>query len=557
LGSISPKTMPLATDLADTASAIVEAPPKRFRRSTSDLIREQKLRQAFSANQSQRSLDAGSLSKSEALVAAPIDLTVAYVDPISSQVPTDDRVLDSTKSFQAAEKGRVEHLELAAEKERQQTTRPTKSTPCLQTSEDLSGDLSIKTSIRLTTPHGSFAWLRRLPAVLRSQAGDAMKGPARDLVLAMCKDSLPKLMTDPDKALLWMERIANCLTWYQLEGPSVPTAPLTSGASLEERLAWRRVEEWDEAFRSLHALLRQGLVSTYAIVSERFAVIVCGQGSGPWTSSRSNETQRPTHAAPCAVLCPSVDELRRMLQENHVSFEVAEIASQEDPAPPSELTLEEKRIRQEQEAEEEGSKTQLAIPFATEPPASSMEQIRSDLRELRRIGEKVVTPDEQARITPLSSALWFEGAWRVHGLLDVLRQHFLVAPLPGAPPSATRLPRLVAPTTFCHASVKCAEVLKTQTVKASGTPGTPDERVQHIAELSGNFFPGQVRRLLELLRVLLPSFECNLVTEQRHCVGINAFTQLGMHHVEAVKCESAGSGLGGTLGWMWEFKLGT
>jgi len=381
-----------------------------------------------------------------------------------------------------------------------------------------------------------------------------MKGPARELVLAMCKDSLPKLMTDPDKALLWMERIANCLTWYQLEGPSVPTAPLAPGASLEERLSWRRVEEWDEAFRSLHALLRQGLVSTYAIVSERFAVIVLGQGSGPWISTRSSETQRPTHSAPCAVLCPSVDELRRMFQENHVSFEVAEITSQADPASPSELTSEEKQQRLQHE--EEGGKTQLAVPFAAEHPASSMEQIRSDLRELRRIGEKVVTPDEQTRITPLSSALWFEGAWRVHGMLDVLRQHFLAAPLPGGPPSAVRLPRLVAPTTFCHASVKCAEVLKTQTFKAGGTPGMPGDKVQHIAELSGNFFPGQVRRLLELLRVLLPSFECNLVTEQRHTVGINAFTQLGMHYVEAVKCESAGAGLGGTLGWKWEFKLG-
>lgn len=269
---------------------------------------------------------------------------------------------------------------------------------------------------------------------------------------------------------------------------------------------------------------------------------------------RSGETQRPTHAAPCAVLCPSVDELRRMLQENHVSFEVAEIASQEDPALASELTTEEKGQRIEHE--EENGKTQLAVPFATEPPASSMEQIRSDLRELRRIGEKVVTPDEQSRITPLSSALWFEGAWRVHGLLDVLRQHFLAAPLPGAPPSAVRLPRLVAPTTFCHASVKSAEVLKTQTVKASGAPGMPGDKVQHSAELSGNLFPGQVRRLLELLRVLLPSFECNLVTDQRHCVGINAFTQLGMHHIEAVKCESAGTGLGGTVGWKWEFKLG-
>jgi len=487
-------------------------------------------------------------------VAAPIDLSVAYADPISSQVPTDDRALDSSKSFEAAEKSRVRQLERAAERERQKVTRSTKSTPSLQSSEDLSGDLSIKTSIRLTTTHGPFAWLRRLPAVLRSQAGDAMKGPARELVLAMCKDSLPKLMTDPDKALLWMERIANCLTWHQLEGPSVPTAPLSSGASLEERLAWRRVEEWDEAFRSLHALLRQGLVSTYAIVSERFAVIVLGQGSGPWISTRSSETQRPTYAAPCAVLCPSVDELRRMLQENHVSFEVAEITRQEDPAPPSELTSEESRQTLQQQ--EEGGKTQLAVPFAAEPPASSMEQIRSDLRELRRIGEKVVTPDEQGRITPLSSALWFEGAWRVHGLLDVLRQHFLAAPLPGAPPSAVRLPRLVAPTTFCHASVKCAEVLKTQTFKASGPSGMPGDKMQHLAELSGNFFPGQVRRLLELLRVLLPSFECNLVTEQRHCVGINAFTQLGMHHVEVVKCESAEVGLGGTLGWKWEFKLG-
>lgn len=537
--------MPIGSDAAMDVSTLVQPPAKKYRRSTSDLIREQHLRQLCPT-----SVVAVPEQRSDALVAVPEQLALKYADPISLHVDPEERAVDSTKSFEAAARSRVRQLELAAALERRESMKPTKTEPILQSSEDLTSDLSIKTELRLASAHGSFRWLRRLPSALQCQTAEVARGAARDAILEMCKDCLPKLMTDPDKAVRWMERIADCLTWYQLEGPLFPTTALASNITPEERLAWRRVEEWDQAFRSLDTLLRQGLVSTFAIVSERFSVTVFGEGTGPWTSSRTGSMHRPTKSAPCAVLCPSVDEIRRMLQENHVSFEVADIC-----ASSSSTALQDGReLGTEIQRCNEECTVQAVTPSAS-MSLSSMEQIRSDLRELRRVGEKVVTPDEMNRVTPLSSALWFEGAWRVHALLDILRQYFLAAPLAASAPSPPRLPRLFAPKAFSHAAVQCAGVQKTQTVKASATNGASPDRIHHVAELSGVFFSGQVRRLLELLRVLLPSFECSLLADPRHCTGVNAFTQLGMHHVERVECECAGSN--GTTSWKWQFKLAT
>merc|ERR1740129_2358968 len=134
--------------------------------------------------------------------------------------------------------------------------------------------------------------------------------------------------------MLWMERITACLTWYQVEGPPVPAPLAAAGPTAEERASRRRAEEWDEAFRSLEGLLRQGVVSSFCIISERFGVTVLGEGSGQWKHPKTGEWQRPTLSAPCAVLCPSVDELRKMLQQNHVPFEVAELKGPE-AAPPA------------------------------------------------------------------------------------------------------------------------------------------------------------------------------------------------------------------------------
>merc|ERR1712048_1325727 len=125
-------------------------------------------------------------------------------------------------------------------------------------------------------------------------------------------------------------------------------------------------------------------------------------------------------------------------------------------------------------------------------------------------GEKVVSPDAagaSGAAMPASSTLWFEGAWRVHALLDVLRQHALGAPLSGARTAAPTLPRLIAPSPFAHATACSAEVVKTQSVPAvaSGAPGGRQEtETRNVAELIGFFFPTQVRKLLELFRMLLP-----------------------------------------------------
>lgn len=548
------------------ADAMVLAPPaaKRFRRSTSDLIREQRLRQVGQQQQQQQASAAAAVVVSEALVPAALaaapEPALQFVDPISSQVDTQDlQGADSALSFEVAARSRIRQLELAAQQEKQEAVKPSEAEPVLTSSEDLAGDLSIKTALRLSTTHGSFRWLRRLPAALRCQSCDSTRGAAREAVEEVCKDCFPKLMQNPDKAVRWVERIAACLTSYRMDGPSLPPSPPTSSsASPEERAAWRRVEEWDEAFRGLEQLLRQGLVPAFAVQAERFSVTVFGEGAGPWRCARTGASKRPTAGAPSAVLCPSADELRRMLQENHVSFEVAEICgSSASSASAAGAGGRELRGRASEEGADAGEKAIVAAGGA--PPAHAlMEDIRSDLRELRRGGQKVVTPEEMgAAVTPLSSALWFEGAWRVHALLDVLRQYFLGEPLPSGAVSPARLPRLVAPVAFPHAAVQSAEVIKTQTVhNSTGAPAAPAaEKAQHNAELSGCFFPSQVKRLSELLTVLLPSFSCNLTAETRLCTGINAFTQLGMRHVETVECESLDTGPNGAMSLKWDFKL--
>lgn len=515
------------------------APVKRPRRSTSDLIREQQLRQACMAQSIQSASEAPGTTCT-ALDVIP-QMAVQFAEPISQQVNMQDRAADSAKSFEAAARSGKRQLELAAAQEKQQDMRPVEPDLVLNSSEDLASDLSMKTALRFTTPQISFRWLRRLPLALRVQplkALDAKSSLVRESVIEACKECLPQMMTEPDKAVVWMDRIAACLSWYQLEGPLVPSTPLVSNSSsTEDHLAWRRVEEWDEAFRCLETLLRQGLIPSFTIVAERFSITVFGEGTGPWLSPSKTPTPKPTQNTPCALLCPSLDEFRTMLQENHVQFEVANIDQNSNL-----------QHSQEIPGQSQDAKTQAIVPTAGSSQ-KMMEEIRSDLRKLRRDGEKVVTPDEMNRVTPLSSALWFEGSLRVHALLDVLRQYFLGAPLSASPPSPPRLPRLVAPAPFSHAAVQSATVLKTQTVQNNN-------KELHTAELSGCFFPQQVRRFLELLRVLLPSFTCSLTADPRHSVGVNAFTQLGMRRIESVECKCITAGSSGATNWKWEFKLG-
>jgi len=415
-------------------------------------------------------------------------------------------------------------------------------------SEDFGHDLSLKTVLRLSTPHASFRWLRRLPPALRCQSLKSLDGPnaaaVREAILEMCRECLPKLMEVPDKAVRWVERIASCLSWYQLDGPPMPSTPLAQSlnSTPEERAARRRVEEWDEAYRSLEVLLRQGMVPTFTILADRFSVAVFGDGAGPWKSSRTGSMQQPTRDSPCAVLFPSRDEFRTMLQENHVPFEVAKIRRSPGTQDASDS--------RDQQLDGALAVREEALVLAGGPKAVPELETQSDLRELRRDAEKVVFPEEMNSVTPMSSALWLEGSWRVHALLDVLRQHFLAAPLAASPLAAPRLPRLVSPAPFAHAAVSSVEVLGTQTLPGNGQP-------QYTAELGGFFFPGQVRRLLEFLRVLLPSFSCGFTAEAHHRLGINAFTPLGTRHIESVECERTQAGADSAAGWKWEFKLGT
>lgn len=237
-----------------------------------------------------------------------------------------------------------------------------------------------------------------------------------------------------------------------------------------------------------------------------------------------------------------------MLRESHVGFDIANIPQKKLARTASIVPID---------------PTTAIVPADRVP--NIIEENQADLRDLRKDGERVVTPDEMSKAKPPSTALWFEGAWRVHGMLDVLRQFLLSAPLPSAPTAAPpRLPRLIAPMPFSHAAVHSTEVVKTQTsragIGASSTASTVREKVnngedeRHTVELSGCFFPGQVRRLLELLRVPLPSFTCRLAAEPRHSTGINAFTQLGMYRLEGVRCERLPAAEG-SEGWNWEFEL--
>lgn len=422
--------------------------------------------------------------------------------------------------------------------------------PVLQSAEDLLGDLSLKHGLRLATTHASFKWLHRLPPSLRcrpgAQRGDATHNAARDTVLQVCRECLPLMVSDPDKAVQWMDRIIRCLSWYEVEGPAMPTTASASSAATsavpEERSAWRRTEEWDEAFRSLHTLLRQGLVSSFVVVAERFTVTVFGDGSGPWESANDGSSHRPTQQSPCAVVCPSHAEFRTMLQENHVGFDIADVFGSKVDAAGAGDGL--------------ASASTAVVPFQNDRAAQEEKSLLKEMRELRKDNEKVLSPGRPRRANkPVSTALWLEGAWRVHAMLDVLRQFFLAAPLEAKPTSPSRLPRLIAPVPFSHAALHAAQVVKTHTPKPPGSgataggAATANKGNEYVAELSGCFFPIQVRRLLELLRVPLPSFSCRLVAESRHSPGINAFTKLGSYRVEGVRCEKDGDK------WKWAFEL--
>eukprot|EP00929_Paragymnodinium_shiwhaense_P021900 TRINITY_DN14158_c0_g1_i1.p1 TRINITY_DN14158_c0_g1~~TRINITY_DN14158_c0_g1_i1.p1 ORF type:complete len:568 (-),score=176.40 TRINITY_DN14158_c0_g1_i1:39-1742(-) len=431
----------------------------------------------------------------------------------------------------------------AATVKKKEKTRPDE--PTLASSEDLSSDLGVKTTMQLSSHHASFKWLWRLPAALRLRhpPGTIERSEAaKKAVLDVCRDCLPALTADPDKALKWLDRVAGGLTWYEVEGPPLPNdraQGVFEALQAEEQQARRRVEEWDEAYRSLEMLLRQGLLSTFAVVTERFHVVVLGEGAGPVFCRRTGQLRKPSQHAPIAVLAPSQDELRVMLQENHVPFDVADFEDEVgSDAMQADLPALEDGYPTDGDATADAIDAGAADGQLVQAPSrrlrkagsaltldspgrlgrrSSLEDIQ-DLRQCMADGFRVTTPEEIAadKKKPMLSTLWFDGSWRVHALLDVLRQHALAAPMSPAPPVPRQLPKLVAPAPFSHARARTAEVVQTRSA-----PLNVDQK------------------------------------QDRRTKGINAFTKLGMFSVEGVECERFPTGVQpDAFEWKWEFRLG-
>ena len=298
-----------------------------------------------------------------------------------------------------------------------------KPLPQLSSAEDLLSDQSVQPVLTLTTCAMTWKWLRRLPCALRFQRdlNDAVRAAA----LEACRDNIPFLLADENKAVAWLAKISEILCWHEVDGPA--RGPVEPATGPHEDC--REVQEWDEAYRSLWVLLLQGVISTFCIESDRFSVVVFGDGTEPWTSPTSGEVIKPSRLEPCAVLWPSTRELRCMLQGNHVYFDM----------PPRSLQRQ-ASLEQPQSLASESVKGVTVMPYAkggTEVEDHLSAKARQDLLELRRDGERAKTPGGGEDFKLTKSALCFQGSWRVHMLMNVLRQHFLGHPMP----SAVKMPR--------------------------------------------------------------------------------------------------------------------
>ena len=326
----------------------------------------------------------------------------------------------------ASQRGQVHSADKRHQLKRQPTVEDVVQEPGLSSAEDLLSDQNLHSTLRLATGTMSWKWLRRLPPALQCQRDlGKLSDPVRASALEMCKASLQCLLTDEAKAVAWLTKTAASLGWYELEGP-------TRGPEEEENEV-RKVREWNEAYRSLWLLLRQGALPAFCIEAERFSVMVFGDGGGTWTSPANGQQVKPSRSEPCAILWPSSRELRSMLQENHVYFDMPHM-------PPR--TLQRQTSAADAPKCSAGDGTSTAATNALVPLAkgskgmeveNSVSQTRQDLLELRRDGERAKAPgDGDYDFAKTKSALCFQGAWRVHLLVNVLRQHFLGHPMSSA-----------------------------------------------------------------------------------------------------------------------------
>ena len=313
------------------------------------------------------------------------------------------------------------HLEKVEEMPKRQKTNEDASPhlPHLSSAEDISSDQAVQHTLRLTTSVMSWKWLRRLPSALRYSKD--LNDPVRAAALDACHASLPHLLSDENKAVSLLAKIANSLCWYEVEGPVPVPGPVQSSSCQQSR----QIREWDEAYRSLWVLLRQGVVPSFCLEAERFSVMVFGDGGGTWTSPSSGQQVKPSRSEPCAILWPSIRELRSMLQENHVYFDM----------PPRSLQRQASTAEPPRLAGDGASGLRAVVPLSkgcSDGEAAVSDTTRQDLLELRRAGVRAKTPGDGDYFTNIKSALCFQGGWRVHLLLNVLRQHFLGQPMPAA-----------------------------------------------------------------------------------------------------------------------------
>lgn len=405
--------------------------------------------------------------------------------------------------------------------------------PSLSSSQDLLSDQTVHYTLRLSTSCMSWKWLRRLPTALLCQRDKKdLSDPVRAAALEACRANLPCLLADESKALAWLSAIAASLSWYELEGPT-----RTSGQDEVQD-----VQEWDKAYGSLWLLLQQGALPSFSIEAERFSVLVFGEGAETWTSPADGQQTKPTRAEPFAILWPSSRELRSMLQENRVYFDVAPPALHQQ-ASTAELP---KSSAGDSGCAGGSSAVVPLVEGGTSAENGVPQATRQDLLELRRDGERAKTPGDGEHDFKNKTALRFQGSWRVHLLLNALRQHFLGHPMASAVKMPQKLPKLLAPASFANSAVKSAQVDRAAHHPAGNETGGGE----FFAELRGRWFPSQTRKFLELLRVIVPKFSCTFTSPLRHGPGSNAFTQLGQRRIAAVRSEKDSSGT-----WKWLFDV--